>query len=548
MNAHSKITMKRGRKTDSRGIPLSALAIPLLLGIYLLITSTRYLFSNIAILDAKRMIEIAVFGVILVVAILEPKLRMELAAQFRRISRWIGLGLLGIIGLGAISSGYNAASPFALAYSLADVYMLAMIVVLTLVVAACRSIAGTRFDQLAMFCLALLGLAVGLQELIGVAVSWSAGHQFSYDIALTHFAHPRFFNQLQSWTVPLLAALPVVFSRHRLAALLCVLILGLHWYILLMTGARGSTLSLLVAFAASLLLFPQARRQIIKWQSAGFLLGAVIYLLMFLGPDSGHQPLGAPTILQAPATEDVAAAENPGTAGLSGKTRGEAVNPYLELSLGRPMLHSSGRINLWSTALGYAKENLLLGIGPMNFACKGPFGRVGHPHNFALQLLSEWGLPATLLAIGILVALLNLLVSRLRVPPGLGPPEPRLLQAVLSTSLLAAILHSGLSGLLIMPASQAAAVLICGWLLGTFSPCEDNLTGYPKEYKESQYRYVSTLVLIISLASSLVLWLFISQEVKKMTSYKRQLPSIEWVMPRFWQLGKVCWLHAHPET
>ena len=547
MNAHFKITLKREHKTEPQGIPLSALAIPLLLGIYLLITSTRYLFSNIAMFDAKRLMEITVFGVILVIAILDPNLRMELAAQYRQIPRRIGLGLLGFIGLGVISSVYNASSPFALAYSLADVYMLATIMVLVLVVAACRAIAGTKFDQLAMFCLALLGLAIGLQELIGVAVAWGSGYQFSYDIALAHFAHPRFYNQLQSWTVPLLAALPVVFSRRRPAALLCVLILGLHWYILLMTGARGSTLSLLVAFAASLLLFPQARRQIIKWQSAGFLLGAVIYLLMFLGPDTDHQPPGAPTLLQAPATDDVAAAENPGTAGLSGKARGEAANPYFELSLGRPMLHSSGRITLWSAALGYAKENPLLGIGPMNFACKGPFGRVGHPHNFALQLLSEWGLPATLLAIGILIALLNLLVSRLRAPPSLEPQEQRLLQAVLSTSLLAAILHSGLSGLLIMPASQVTAILICGWLLGSFSACEDNLTGYPEKHKESQYRYASTLVLTISLASSLVLWHFASQEVKKMHGYKRQLPSIEWVMPRFWQSGKVCRLHVHPE-
>lgn len=540
--------MKREGIAQSQGIPLSALAIPLLLGIYLLITSTRYLFSGIAMFDAKRMIEIALFGVILVLAIIDPRLRGELAAQFRRIPQWIGLGLLGMIGLGVISSVYNAASPFALAYSLADVYMLAMIVVLALVVAACRSIAGARFDQLAMVCLAMLGLAVGLQEMIGVAVAWSAGQQFSYDIALTHFAHPRFYNQLQSWTVPLLAALPLVFSRHRLAAVLCVLILGLHWYILLMTGARGSILSLLVAFGVSLLLIPRARRLIIKWQSAGIVLGAMIYGLMFLGPDTGQQPLGARTILQAPATGDVRTTENSGTADQSGEARGEATNPYFELSLGRPMLHSSGRTALWSAALSYAKENPILGVGPMNFACQGPFGRVGHPHNFALQLLSEWGLPAMLLAFGILVVLLNHLVSYLRAPPGLKFPEQRLLQAVLTTSVLAAILHSGLSGLLIMPASQTATVLICGWLLGTFSPAADNLTGNPRQHKESQYRLASTPVLIILLAATLMLWHFARQEVKNMNSYEKRLPPIEKVMPRFWQSGKVCWLHAHPDS
>ena len=539
--------MKRGHKTKSQGIPLSAQAIPLLLCIYLLITSTRYLFSNIAILDAKRMIEITVFGVILVVAILDSKLRMELAAQFRRISRWIGLGLLGIIGLGAISSGYNAASPFALAYSLADVYMLAMIVVLTLVVAACRSIAGTRFDQLTMFCLALLGLAVGLQELIGVAVSWSAGHQFSYDIALTHFAHPRFYNQLQSWTVPLLAALPVVFSRHRLAALLCVPILGLHWYILLMTGARGGTLSLLAAFALSLVLFPGTRRMIIKWQSAGIVLGALIYSLMLLGPDTGFEPLTTRTQLQNSPKTHNAMMDSSSNSDLSGKASGKDSNPYFELSLGRPMLNTSGRLRMWRKAVEYGRENPLLGIGPMNFACKGPSGWAGHPHNFAMQLLSEWGLPATLLALSLLFFILARLLRHLKTEASKNPTALWQLQVALSTSILAAVMYSGFSAVLIMPASQVSAILICGWLLGTFSPSSATAIDFSAEHHGVQYRRASILILVTSLTATMVLLTFGSFETMRMGIYQEQLPHADRTQPRFWQLGKVCWLHAHPE-
>ncbi|MEE8338875.1 MAG: O-antigen ligase family protein [Xanthomonadales bacterium] len=542
----SRLTMKRERKAESLGIPLSALAIPLLLGIFLLITSTRYLSSTLALFDVKRMIEIMIFGAILAIAIIDPRLRMELVAQFRRIPRWIGLGLVGFIGLGVVSSVFNAASPFALAYSLADVYLLAIMIVLTLVVAACRSIAGTRFDQLVMFCLAMLGLAVGVQELIGVAVAWSAGLQFSYDVALTHFSHARFYNQLQSWTVPLLTALPVVFSRHRLAALPCILVLGLHWYILLMTGARGSTLSLLVAFGVTLLLFPGARRLIIKWQAAGILLGVLIYILMFLGPATGHHPIDTATALPVPVSDGVAVEENPGTAGLPGETPTAIANRYFKLSLGRPMLHSSGRLKLWSTALGYAEENPLLGIGPMNFACTGPFFFAGHPHNSAMQLLSEWGLPATLLALGILLTLLGCLVTRLRVPVA-PPPEQWLLQVMLFTSVLAAILHSGLSGLLIMPASQVAAVLVCGWLLGSINSTETRVIDSPAEDKVFHYRSASTPILIISLMATLMLWLFAIHEIKNMNHYEKQIPAIEWGTPRFWNSGKVCSLHMQPE-
>ena len=547
MNAHAKITMQLEHKTESQGIPLSALAIPLLLGIYLLITSTRYLFSNIAMFDAKRMIEITVFGVILVLAILDPKLRMELAAQFRQIPRWIGLGLLGFIGLGVISSVYNASSPFALAYSLADVYMLAIMIVLALVVAACRTIAGTKFDQLAMFCLALLGLAVGLQELIGVAVAWGSGYQFSYDIALAHFAHPRFYNQLQSWTIPLLAALPVVFSRYRPAALLCVLILGLHWYILLMTGARGGTLSLLAAFTISGVLFPGIRRTIIKWQSAGIVLGALIYSLMLLGPDTGFEPLTTQTQLQNSPKTHNALMDSSRESDLSGEASGKDSNPYFELSLGRPMLNTSGRLRLWRMAAEYGRENPVLGIGPMNYACKGPSGWAGHPHNFVMQLLSEWGIPATLLALSLLFFILARLLRRLKTEVGENLTGLWQLQVALSTSILAAVMYSGFSAVLIMPASQVTAILICGWLLGTFSPSAATAIDFSAEHGGVQYRRVSMLILITSLTATMVLWPFGSYEVNRMGLYQEQLPHADWTMPRFWQLGKTCWLHAHPE-
>ncbi len=547
MNAHSKITMKQEHKTESQGIPLSALAIPLLLGIYLLITSTRYLFSNIAMFDAKRMMEITVFAAILLLAILDPKLRMELAAQFRQIPRWIGLGLMGFIGLGVISSVYNASSPFALAYSLADVYMLAIIMVLALVVAACRAIAGTKFDQLAMFCLALLGLAIGLQELIGVAVAWRSGYQFSYDIALAHFAHPRFYNQLQSWMVPLLAALPVVFSRHRPAALLAVLILGLHWYILLMTGARGSILSLLAAFAISLVLFPGTRRTILKWQSAGIVLGALIYSLMLLGPDTGFEPLTTQTQLQnSPQTRN-AMMDSSGASDLSGEASGKDSNPYFELSLGRPMLHTSGRLRLWRMAAEYGRENPVLGIGPMNYACKGPSGWAGHPHNFAMQLLSEWGLPATLLALSLLFFILARLLRGLKTEVGKNRTGLWQLQVALSTSILAAVMYSSFSAVLIMPASQVTAILICGWLLGTFSPSSATAIDYSAEHGGVQYRRASIFILVASLTATLVLLTFSSFETMRMGVYQQQLPHADRTTPRFWQIGKVCWLHAHPE-
>ncbi len=508
---------------EYRGSNYSALAIVLLLGIYLILTSTRYLIPGQSILDAKRILEILIFGVILILSLLDQDLRKSFFNQLGRLPRWVSLAVVGFLGLGVISSLYNANSWRALAYSLADVYLLAMIFVLTLLVAACRSLTGTRFDQFAISLLALLGLSVGMQELIGVAVAWNAGYQFSYDFALAHFAHPRFFNQLQTWTVPLLAALPLLFPRSRLAIFICVTVLGLHWYIILMTGARGSALSLLFAFTFALIFIPDSRRLIIKWQSAGIMLGVIIYASMFLGPESGFKPVTTPTF----ARQSIAASDS-------------AASPFYDLSLGRPMLNTSGRFTLWRDAWKPVPQHPLLGIGPMNYACKGPTGREGHPHNFAVQLLNEWGIPAVLLAIGLLLGVLVVLFKALRLDDGNVLSSKRQLQAVLSISVLSAALHTGLSGLLIMPASQMTAVLVCGWLLGTFSAGSQSkpaLAGTRPELRMSQ---AGTATLILSLVATLLLTPFAIHELKNMQVYQKQLPSIESARPRFWQTAKVC--------
>ncbi len=526
--------------TEPRDIPYSALAIVLLLGIYLILTSTRYLVPGQSILDAKRILEIMIIGVILILSLLDQGLRKSFFHQLGRLPRWFSLGIVGFLGLGVISSAYNANSWRALAYSLADVYLLAMIVVLALVVAACRSLAGTRFDQLAMLLLALLGLSVGLQELIGVGVTWSAGYQFSYDFALAHFAHPRFFNQLQTWTVPLLAALPLLFPRSRLAVFSCVAVLGLHWYIILMTGARGSALSLLFAFAFALVFIPDSRRLIIKWQSAGIMLGVIIYASMFLGPGNGFEQVTTPTFTHQ-STESVneSAEINPAVE-KSIEASGPASSPFYDMSLGRPMLNTSGRFALWRNAVRPARQHPVLGIGPMNYACKGPTGREGHPHNFAVQLLNEWGIPAVLLVIGLLLGVLVMLFKTLRLSSSNELSSKPQLRAVLSVSVLAATLHTGLSGLLIMPASQITAVLVCGWLLGLFGAGSDSKSAQAGFRPGFQINIPGSAVLILSLVATGLLTPFAIHELKNMQVYQKQLPSIESARPRFWQTAKVC--------
>ena len=180
-----------GRKAGFDRSTILALAILTLLGLFLFVSSTNYLSNSISQYDAKRLVQMALMHLVILMALLDRGIRLKFATQLDRISPSASVGLLLFFGLGITSSLVNADSLFSLSYSLLDVYMLLLMVAIMLVVASCRSIAGEKFDRLAIALIVLLGLAVGTQELVGVYVAWSAGQQFSYDIALTYFSHPQ---------------------------------------------------------------------------------------------------------------------------------------------------------------------------------------------------------------------------------------------------------------------------------------------------------------------------------------------------------------------
>ena len=59
--------------------------------------------------------------------------------------------------------------------------------------------------------------------------------------------------------VPALAALPLLFARYRLSSVLGVTVLGLQWYIILESGARGSVVSTGAAIVFALIFLPAVR-------------------------------------------------------------------------------------------------------------------------------------------------------------------------------------------------------------------------------------------------------------------------------------------------
>jgi hypothetical protein len=511
------------RREPGFAVSLLAAALP---GLYLLITSTTTLVSGIWPYDFKRMLQFALLLALFLLPTLSRRIREELGALLAAVPRWVGFTLLGICAWGVLSAAVNARSAMHLANSLSEVALLTSLVLAVFVVAACRRVSGRAFDRVAVSLLALTGLAVGTQELLGVAAAHAAGLEFNFRISLLHFSWPRFYNQVQSWSVPVIAALPLLFSRYALAKVLSVLVLGLHWYVILMTGARGSFVSLAAAFAFALIFLPAVRRPLLQWQLSGIVLGALIYGGVLL---SFQAMTEAETVA---ATQSSQQAEGRPRAGFYGN-EDEQTSAFLAQSVGRPLLDPMGRTGMWRVTLRDARAHPLLGIGPMNYVCTSPT-HIGHPHNFPLQVAAEWGIPAALAICGLFAALLLGAATRIRRGVFTYPADA-VLAGLLLTGVLAAALHACLSGVLVMPASQVTGLLVGGMLLGLMPL---RAAGLPVPVRQRAFLPGFGLLLAAGL---LVLG---AQELRTTTERAVLLRPGEDMRPRIWQDAKVCRLYV----
>jgi hypothetical protein len=514
-----------------------AVAVAILLGGYLLVTSTVTLSASLWTYDVKRILELCLLPLIFAVVLLHSPLRAGLQDQLRRIPRWLVAALGLILALGVLSAVSNSNSAMSLIYSLVEVSLLALLLLAALCVAACRQAAGTLFDQTAVLLLALVAVAVGLQELLGVLAALNSGVEFHPRVALLHFSWPRFYNQVQSWSIPVIAALPLVFPGKPLAKFFCVAALALEWYVVVATGGRGSMIGVGGALLIAAIFLPAIRKTLLQYQISGLLSAMLIYGLVVFG----HQQLAgggfgnhSESALSAPR------ADAPGqTADQAQASQGtEDSSRFLEPLTGRRVWTSSGRVAMWRGTLQDARTHPLLGIGPMNYACTGPIYRAAHPHSFALQFLAEWGIPAFLLLLPVAGFVFLGLFRTVRKPqPCSAPVMP--LAGFLATALLAAAIHACLSGVLVMPASQVAGVLVGGWLFGTLPPAQASL-------RHSQLR--ASMVLLASLALSLALLVFARQEIAVSALRLEQTAVMDRGIPRLWQNGKVCRLYREAGT
>jgi O-antigen ligase len=196
---------------------------------------------------------------------------------------------------------------------------------------------------------------------------------------------------------------------------------------------------------------------------------------------------------------------------------------------GRPMMHSSGRSMLWRLAAEDALENPLLGSGPTRYACDSEYLLPAHPHSFPLRIVGEMGFIAGFLLFFVTTWIGWNMVKVLQTTRNLDSKNPPI-KILLATSLIAGAIHSCVSGLLIMPASQVLMVMVAGWALGL----------HHRDAATTGGAVTPKNILTAGLLAAMALLSFSYYELPRLEERTAYAKDYGVGGPRFWRDGRVC--------
>lgn len=248
------------------------------------------------------------------------------------------------------------------------------------------------------------------------------------------FSNIRFFNHTQTPILPLLLILCCVTPAASRLRWLWWSLAAYWWMAIYATAGRGTLVGMVGGCIAVAVLRHRQATPYLKAAALTAVLGLLGYLVFLVAI-----PIAA------------------------GGSAFGAFASVIERTAADP---ASNRLVLWSRALQLILHHPLLGVGPMHFAHNaGDLHTGAHPHDWIMQIASEWGIPAFLCLCATLALAARAL---LRAGAGLAAddkPNQAICSALVAGS--ATILIDGLvSGLFVMPQSQLAVVLFIGCTIG----------------------------------------------------------------------------------
>lgn len=480
-----------------------------LIGIILILLPSFSPFTEISY-NSKRIFQICFLFISAIQLLIIKRYFDEIRSEWGLISRRIKYSIYGVGFLGTFSAFVSTYPFYAFmelgVYALLTIFILSVIhwykkypdlflksigVILTLMVV----LYFTRFSITYIYNFLYPSWPVWPNtQLVQIMVN---GEPF-YPEPFLGFIHPRFLNHLHTWSLPLFALFIVNMPKKYWAyRTLLYFFTGFWWMLVFAADARGTMLASILSLILVMILFKSRIKEWTKTYVLTFTGGLLSYLFFF----KWFLSEGSRSVLSR--------------------------------------YGDSGRLRLWNYAFDLFKENPVLGAGPMQYADINYGFVAAHPHNFYLQILSEWGLIVFgLLAVLFIFSLFkwlsrcyksNLTVYNLN------------LQATLTASISAGFLHSFLSGLLHTPLSQILGAIVIGWTIGFYQ-----INFGKNEIRKKESRSILDIHSIITRSiiagvAIFVLWGTFKSYYnlhKSRVSYIEQMDKTRFY-PRFWDHGNI---------
>jgi putative inorganic carbon (HCO3(-)) transporter len=403
--------------------------------------------------------------------------------------------LSGVAICGLISAAY-ADFP---RWALLEWALLVSLCTSTFFIARIRQINAEEFDRVVL----LIVASVCAFYLFGFLARYAtifAGWPLRVRDLLSGFANLRFFGQFQTMTLPLLA-LPVICGRSRMERWSAFVLLASWWMLSIASGTRGTWLAMTVGSFAIFVVGRNIGRRWVLCHLAGVAVGLCFYSLLFYA---------VPYVLGSKA---------------------DVINRL-------PQLGSlSGREILWSEAWHMIRSHPWLGVGPMNFAAI-PNGVGAHPHNAALHIAAEWGLPA-MLALLVLTAFgIRRFVVFLRAQRG-DASFSHVLALSLFAALMAAATQSLVDGVIVMPYSQVTLMVLLGWSISILQGIP--VSGSDVQMDEDGKMAWQVMAMLIASTTSLIVLLVLAwpdvPHLQQQIQRYAEAHQTDYFFPRFWQQG-----------
>lgn len=366
---------------------------------------------------------------------------------------------------------------------------------------------------------AVICLLSAQSKMLGAALKWSILGSTTYGLIILSiilldilngrnhqvenipigYINYRFYNHTQTIIIPLCLIGMMFFPKSSLMWSISKWCCAFNLALLLVTVGRGTIVGLAGAAIMVGFLYRESAIPILRRLLVGIGIGLIgFFVLFFLIPYL-----------------------------LAGSTA-------LEPAFYAPRTGSIGsRFYLWDLAKSMALERPFLGAGPMHFA-NTPNGDAAHPHNLILQMASEWGLPATLILLIMIIAFLrklHYLIANCRTA------EMKAVGIGTQMLVMAIIIDSMFSGVLVMPTSQMLGSV--GIAISIMWMSEANKLTTPVLDNEL-LRYATPLSLSTVFISQIYLCITVITEFFELPTYLMYVmdnfpnPVLS---PRFWSVG-----------